>query len=110
MRGSHPTTIYCYLINEERGKHSMQKEIQLETPVKTGKQITPVYHGRQRRKHVRTGILFMAPALLNTIMSAIAAPQHAWLQEYPLVMIILANIWRGTAFSMLLYASGLEGI
>ncbi len=213
----------------------MQKEIQLETPVKTGKQITPVYHGRQRRRHVRTGILFMAPALLvtlifmigpafwslyisltnmsltgagaaapqwvglqnfaqilrdgeffnafrvsltylvfsaligqavlglllallmrkrnrifkailgsiivvawvipdvvagfvwsaflaggpqsvlapgllNTIMSAIAAPQHAWLQEYPLVMIILANIWRGTAFSMLLYASGLEGI
>jgi multiple sugar transport system permease protein len=52
----------------------------------------------------------LAPGLLNTIMSAIAAPQHAWLQEYPMIMIIMANIWRGTAFSMLLYASGLEGI
>ncbi|MDQ2887408.1 MAG: sugar ABC transporter permease [Chloroflexota bacterium] len=52
----------------------------------------------------------LAPGLLNTIMSAIAAPQHAWLQQYPMTMIIMANIWRGTAFSMLLYASGLEGI
>jgi len=52
----------------------------------------------------------LAPGLLNTIMSAIALPQHAWLQQYPMTMIIMANIWRGTAFSMLLYASGLEGI
>lgn len=213
----------------------MQKEVLLETPLKTGGQIAPVHHKRQKRKRVRTGILFMAPALLvtlvfmigpalwsiyisftnmsltgagaatpqwvglqnfqqiltdheffnafqvsltylvfsaligqavlglllallmrkrnrtfkailgsiiivawvipdvvagflwsaflaggpqsvltpgllNTIMSTIAAPQHAWLQEYPTIMIIIANIWRGTAFSMLLYASGLEGI
>ncbi len=27
-----------------------------------------------------------------------------------MAMIIIANIWRGTAFSMLLYASGLESI
>lgn len=52
----------------------------------------------------------LTPGLLNTIMAAITAPQHAWLQEYPTVMIVIANIWRGTAFSMLLYASGLEGI
>ncbi len=52
----------------------------------------------------------LSPGLLNIIMSALALPQHAWLQEYPMVMIIIANIWRGTAFSMLLYASGLEGI
>lgn len=52
----------------------------------------------------------LAPGLLNVIMSAIGAPEHAWLQEYPMLMIIIANIWRGTAFSMLLYASGLEAI
>lgn len=52
----------------------------------------------------------LSPGLLNIIMSTLTQPQHAWLQEYPMVMIIIANIWRGTAFSMLLYASGLEGI
>ena len=52
----------------------------------------------------------LSPGLLNSIMSALTLPQHAWLQEYPVLMIIIANIWRGTAFSMLLYASALEGI
>src|SRR5258708_3109512 len=52
----------------------------------------------------------LAPGLLNVIMTTIGAPEHAWLQQFPLLMIIIANIWRGTAFSMLLYASGLEGI
>src|SRR5581483_2397452 len=51
----------------------------------------------------------LAPGLLNSIMSALTLPQHAWLQEYPMTMVIIANIWRGTAFSMLLYASALEG-
>ena len=52
----------------------------------------------------------LAPGLLNIMATALGRPEHAWLQEFPLQMIILANIWRGTAFSMLLYASGLEGI
>jgi multiple sugar transport system permease protein len=52
----------------------------------------------------------LAPGLLNSIMSALTLPQHAWIQEYPMTVIIIANIWRGTAFSMLLYASALEGI
>lgn len=50
------------------------------------------------------------PGLLNTILSTFGLPEHAWLQESPMVMVIIANIWRGTAFSMLLYASALEGI
>lgn len=52
----------------------------------------------------------LSPGLLNAIMQTLTLPQHAWVQEYPVVMIIIANIWRGTAFSMLLYASALEGI
>jgi multiple sugar transport system permease protein len=52
----------------------------------------------------------LAPGMLNTIMMTFGLPQHAWIQEYPMTMVIVANIWRGTAFSMLLYASALEGI
>lgn len=52
----------------------------------------------------------LAPGTLNIVMNLIGAPQHAWLQEVPTLMVIIANIWRGTAFSMMLYASGLEGI
>jgi len=52
----------------------------------------------------------LAPGMLNIMATTLGRPEHAWLQEFPLQMIILANIWRGTAFSMLLYAAGLEGI
>ena len=50
------------------------------------------------------------PGLLNSVVSTFGLPQHAWLQEYPMAAVIVANTWRGTAFSMLLYASSLEGI
>ena len=52
----------------------------------------------------------LSPGLLNSVMLTFGLPQHAWLQDYLLTMVIVANIWRGTAFSMLLYASALEGI
>jgi multiple sugar transport system permease protein len=52
----------------------------------------------------------LAPGTLNIVMHVLGLPLHAWLQEYPTLMIIIANIWRGTAFSMLLYAAGLETI
>jgi multiple sugar transport system permease protein len=52
----------------------------------------------------------LAPGLLNSVIASFGLPQHAWLQDYPMASIIVANTWRGTAFSMLLYASALEGI
>jgi multiple sugar transport system permease protein len=52
----------------------------------------------------------LAPGTLNIVMNLLHLPEHAWLQEVPTLMIIVANIWRGTAFSMMLYASGLESI
>jgi multiple sugar transport system permease protein len=52
----------------------------------------------------------LAPGTLNIVMGLLHLPEHAWLQEVPTLMIIVANIWRGTAFSMMLYASGLESI
>lgn len=52
----------------------------------------------------------LSSGLLNSIMATFGLPRHAWLQDYPMAMITVANMWRGTAFSMLLYASALEGI
>ena len=34
----------------------------------------------------------------------------AWLIEYPMVSIIVFNIWRGTAFSMMLYGAALTSV
>lgn len=48
--------------------------------------------------------------MLNSIVATFGLPQQAWLEQYPMAAVIVANIWRGTAFSMLLYASALEGI
>lgn len=48
--------------------------------------------------------------LFTSIASTFGVPQKAWLIDYPMAAIIVANIWRGTAFSMLLYSSALEGI
>jgi multiple sugar transport system permease protein len=52
----------------------------------------------------------LSPGLLNSIVATFGLPQHAWISDYPMASIIVANTWRGTAFSMLLYASALEGI
>lgn len=55
--------------------------------------------------HMGTGT-----GLFNTIVGTLGFPQRAWVYSDPMAAIIVANIWRGTAFSMLLYASALEGI
>jgi multiple sugar transport system permease protein len=47
---------------------------------------------------------------LNSMTALFGLPQKAWLQSNPMAAIIVANIWRGTAFSMLLFSAALEGI
>jgi multiple sugar transport system permease protein len=37
-------------------------------------------------------------------------PGVAWLVEYPLISIIIFNVWRGTAFSMMLYSAALSSV
>lgn len=39
-----------------------------------------------------------------------STPGVAWLVEYPLISIIIFNIWRGTAFSMMLYSAALSSV
>ena len=47
---------------------------------------------------------------LNQILGSLGLGQPDWLLALPLVSIILFNIWRGTAFSMLLFASAFGSI
>ncbi len=47
---------------------------------------------------------------LNMLLSAIGLNKINWFYEYPLLTIIIFNVWRGTAYSMLLFSAALETI
>ncbi|MGI8693030.1 MAG: carbohydrate ABC transporter permease [Geodermatophilaceae bacterium] len=59
-------------------------------------------------------VAFLWLALLDrdagTLNALLQTPGLAWLIDYPLVSIIVFNIWRGTAFSMLLYSAALASV
>ncbi|SMD10481.1 carbohydrate ABC transporter permease [Kibdelosporangium aridum] len=44
----------------------------------------------------------------GTLNALVSTPGTAWLIEYPMLSLIVFNVWRGTAFSMLLYSSALD--
>ncbi|WP_448535993.1 carbohydrate ABC transporter permease [Pseudothermotoga sp.] len=47
---------------------------------------------------------------LNMLLSAIGLNKINWFYEHPLLTIIVFNVWRGTAYSMLLFSAALETI
>lgn len=47
---------------------------------------------------------------LNTILEAVGLPGQSWLVEQPMVAIVVASVWRGTAFSLLIYSAALEEV
>ncbi|MBB4931180.1 multiple sugar transport system permease protein [Lipingzhangella halophila] len=47
---------------------------------------------------------------LNSIIGLFGGEPQNWLFTAPLVAVILANIWKGTAFSMMTYAAGLSEV
>ena len=59
-------------------------------------------------------VAFLWIAMLDrhngTINALLNTPGLAWLVEYPMVAIIVFNIWRGTAFSMMLYSAALSSV
>ncbi|MEU8146618.1 sugar ABC transporter permease [Nonomuraea sp. NPDC048901] len=61
-----------------------------------------------------TVVGFLWFALLDrddgTLNALLRTPGLGWLLDYPLPSIIVFNIWRGTAFSMMLYAAALENV
>ncbi|WP_405146151.1 sugar ABC transporter permease [Sphaerisporangium sp. NBC_01403] len=46
---------------------------------------------------------------LNEVLGAVGLSQD-WLFTAPMIAIILANVWRGTAFSMLVYSAALSDV
>ncbi len=47
---------------------------------------------------------------LDNILQWLGLPQPAWLFTQPLLSVIVANTWAGTAFSMMVYSAALSGV
>jgi multiple sugar transport system permease protein len=47
---------------------------------------------------------------LNTVLHALHLPHPSWLYAYPLLAVTIANIWRGTAFSMLVFSAAISDV
>lgn len=54
--------------------------------------------------------LFTVGGTLNAILGALGIEPVAWLFDHPMLSIILSNVWRGTAFSMMVYQSAMDSI
>lgn len=53
---------------------------------------------------------FTDKGTLNAIFTLIGAKPVSWLFYLPTLTVILANIWHGTAFSMMVYQSALDNV
>lgn len=47
---------------------------------------------------------------LNSLLGALGLPRPDWLLDLPMVSIIMFNVWRGSAFSMLLFSAALGNV
>ncbi len=47
---------------------------------------------------------------LNVMLAKVGLPGQEWLYAAPIIAVSIANIWRGTAFSMLVYSAALSEI
>ncbi len=61
-----------------------------------------------------TVVVFLWQALLDrndgTLNALLSTPGAAWTLDHPLATIVVFNVWRGTAFSMLLYSAALGAV
>ncbi|MFF7972310.1 ABC transporter permease subunit [Streptomyces sp. NPDC007905] len=53
---------------------------------------------------------FRREGTLNAILRALHLPAQNWLFTLPILAVSFANVWRGTAFSMLVYSAALDEI
>ncbi len=51
-----------------------------------------------------------ADGTLNALLAGVGIEGPNWLYSLPLLSIILANTWRGTAFSMMIYRAALDDV
>ncbi len=47
---------------------------------------------------------------LNTALGALGTSSVSWLYEHPMLIVIIANAWRGTAYSMMVYSAALSEV
>ncbi|MGY5013777.1 carbohydrate ABC transporter permease [Streptomyces sp. 900105755] len=53
---------------------------------------------------------FRKEGTLNAILGLLHLPSQNWLFTLPILAVSFANVWRGTAFSMLVYSAALDEI
>ncbi|MFJ8492016.1 carbohydrate ABC transporter permease [Streptomyces sp. NPDC094038] len=53
---------------------------------------------------------FRKEGTLNAILDLLHLPSQNWLFTLPILAVSFANVWRGTAFSMLVYSAALDEI
>lgn len=53
---------------------------------------------------------FRREGTLNVILDWLHLPSQNWLYTLPIMAVSFANVWRGTAFSMLIYSAALSDI
>lgn len=53
---------------------------------------------------------FTIGGTLNAFLASLNIEPIAWLFDHPMMSIVLSNIWRGTAFSMMVYQSAMDSI
>lgn len=53
---------------------------------------------------------FSTDGTLNTMLAAVGLSGPTWLLTFPMFSVIMANIWRGTAFSMMVYGAALGDV
>lgn len=53
---------------------------------------------------------FSGDGTLNQLLGGLGLVRQEWLYAFPMVAVMLANVWRGTAFSMLVYRAALNEV
>ncbi|MFH8794708.1 carbohydrate ABC transporter permease [Streptomyces sp. NPDC017941] len=53
---------------------------------------------------------FRRDGTLNAVLDVLHLPSQNWLYTLPIIAVSFANMWRGTAFSMLVYSAALNDI
>ena len=53
---------------------------------------------------------FSGDGTLNQLLGGLGFVRQDWLYAFPMVAVMLANVWRGTAFSMLVYRAALNEV
>lgn len=53
---------------------------------------------------------FADDGTLNQVLAGVGIDGPNWLFDFPMLAVVLANVWRGTAFSMLVYEAALNDV